>query len=320
MKSKKFILVFLIIMGILLFASGCNGSKADLHIAVITKGTTSEFWRSVKKGVESAETEYNVSCTFSGPSSEEDYETQNRMIENAVNDGADAIVFSAIDYYKSTETIERAINAGVKVVLIDSGIETDREIAFIGTDNYEAGVKACEAALAKLPKGQTAVVGLINYDEYSDNGRQRERGFRDRLAKEPGAVIASAVNINSTAEEATEATVKMLSENSGINIIVGFNEWTTLGVGYGVKELGLSESVTAVGFDSNVVSIGMLETGEMDALIVQNPFAIGYLGVQSAHKLLNGKTLDPETVTETTAVTAENMFDSDIQKILFKFE
>ena len=64
----------------------------------------------------------------------------------------------------------------------------------------------------------------------------------------------------------------------------------------------------------------MLETGEMDALIVQNPFAIGYLGVQSAHRLLNGKTLEPETVTETTAVTAENMFDSDIQKILFKFE
>ena len=83
--------------------------------------------------------------------------------------------------------------------------------------------------------------------------------------------------------------------------------------------MGLSEEVAAVGFDSNVVSVGMLETGEMDALIVQNPFAIGYLGVRSAVELLGGKDIAAVDNTSVTVVTKDNMFEPEVQRILFKF-
>ena len=77
----------------------------------------------------------------------------------------------------------------------------------------------------------------------------------------------------------------------------------------------------AVGFDANVQSVQLLETGEMDALVVQNPFAIGYLGVQNAAMLLRGEALSQEVQnTDVTVVTRDNMFDEDIQRILFQFD
>ena len=87
-----------------------------------------------------------------------------------------------------------------------------------------------------------------------------------------------------------------------------------------MQELGTAAGVYAVGFDSNVQSVAMLETGEMDALIVQNPFAMGYLGVASACDVVAGRAVDKNVDTATTVVTGANMFEPDIQKILYRFE
>ena len=94
----------------------------------------------------------------------------------------------------------------------------------------------------------------------------------------------------------------------------------TLGIGEAVKNLKMSKKIYTVGFDTNTVSVGMLETGEINALIVQNPFAIGYLGVMNAAKLISGEKCDSEQYTAVTAVTRKNMFDSDVQKLLFNFK
>ena len=163
------------------------------------------------------------------------------------------------------------------------------------------------------------VIGIVNYDPNSANGQEREAGLR-AVAEENGATVAGVVNVDSNIESATAGAIELLSEHPEINVIVGFNEWTTLGVGYAVEQLGLADRVAAVGFDSNVVSIGMLETGEMDALIVQNPFAIGYIGVQTAYELLNNGEVDETILTSATVVTRENMFSESIQRILFRFD
>ncbi len=163
------------------------------------------------------------------------------------------------------------------------------------------------------------IIGLVNYDPNSANGQEREAGLR-AVTEENGATVAGVVNVDSNIESATAGALELLNEHPEINAIVGFNEWTTLGVGYAVEQLGLADMVAAVGFDSNVVSIGMLETGEMDALIVQNPFAIGYIGVQTAYELLNNSEVDETILTSATVVTRENMFSESIQRILFRFD
>ena len=242
------------------------------------------------------------------------------MIDEAVEAGANAIVFSAIDRYETKKHLEDAVRKGVKLILIDSGADTEMAESFIGTDNYAAGKMVCEAVLDGMGTEKPLKVGLVNYDENTENGSSREEGFRDRAADAANIEIVASVHVASDADIAKLAAVSMMREHPDINVIVGFNEWMTLGVGYAMRELGTAAGVYAVGFDSNVVSVGMLETGEMDALIVQNPFAMGYLGVASACDAIAGKTLDKNVDTATTVVTKSNMYDPDIQRILYRFK
>ena len=319
--SFKKIISLLLSLAIALGLCACTKTNEKIYIAVIAKAINSDFWHNVKNGVYSAATEYNVSVTFEGPENEEDYEAQNAMIENAVKDGADAIVLSAIDYNKSVDMVNAAVRAGVKVITIDSDLNSDMVSLFIGTDNIAAGKAAAKAATDGFAKEANIYIGLVNYNADTDNGNQREEGFREYLSSVPNAQIIASVTAESNEESATAAAKKLLNQDSRINVIVGFNEWMTLGIGNAVKELGLSEKVRAVGFDSNITSVGMLETGEMDALTVQNPFAMGFLGVENAAALVSGESIqEGELYTAVTTVTKENLFDDDIQKILFRFK
>ena len=320
MNPKKIVsLVLAFSMTVCLCA--CSKTDSKKYIAVITKAVNSDFWHNVNNGVLSAATEYNVTVTFEGPENEEDYNAQNALIEAAVKNGADAIVLSAIDYNNSVDTVNAAVREGVKVVTIDSDVNSDAVSLFIGTDNIAAGKEAGKAAVDGFSADSEIIIGLVNYNANTDNGNQREKGFREYIGTVSNARIAASVTAESNEESATAAAEKLLKQNPRINVIVGFNEWMTLGVGNAVKNLGLSKKVRSVGFDSNLISVGMLETGEMDALIVQNPFAIGYLGIEKAAALISGESLPSrEIYTDVTTVTKENIFDNDIQKILFRFQ
>ena len=320
MNPKKIIsLVLAFSMTVCLCA--CSKTDSKEYIAVIAKAVNSDFWHNVNNGVLSAATEYNVTVTFEGPENEENYYAQNSLIENAVKNGADAIVLSAIDYNNSVDTVNAAVRAGVKVIAIDSDVNSDAVSLFIGTDNIAAGKEAGKAAVDGFSADSEIIIGLVNYNANTDNGNQREKGFREYIGTVSNARIAASVTAESNEKSATAAAEKLLKQNPRINVIVGFNEWMTLGVGNAVKNLGLSKKVRSVGFDSNLISVGMLETGEMDALIVQNPFAIGYLGVEKAAALISGESLPSrEIYTDVTTVTKENIFDNDIQKILFRFQ
>lgn len=320
MSFKKILSLFLSIT-VLCFLCACGNRQEKIYIAVIVKSVDSDFFHSMKNGVEAAATEYNVTVTFEGPENEEDYAAQNELITAATQNGADAIVLSAIDYEKSAAAVESAARNGVKVVTVDSNVNSSSVSLFIGTDNREAGKAAAKAATDGFSEMSEIRIGIVNYFESTDNGILREEGFRDYINGISNAKITASVNSKSNTESATAAAENLLKENPQINVIVGFNEWMTLGVGNAVKNLGLSEKVRAVGFDSNVKSVSMLETGEMDALIVQNPFAMGYLGVEKAAALISGEPTDGNTLyTSVTTVTKENLFDADIQKILFRFK
>ena len=288
MNPKKIVsLVLAFSMTVCLCA--CSKTDSKEYIAVIAKAVNSDFWHNVNNGVLSAATEYNVTVTFEGPENEEDYETQNKLIEQAVKNGADAIVLSAIDYNNSVDTVNAAVREGVKVVTIDSDVNSDAVSLFIGTDNIAAGKEAGKAAVDGFSADSEIIIGLVNYNANTDNGNQREKGFREYISTVSNARIAASVTAESNEKSATAAAERLLRQNPRINVIVGFNEWMTLGVGNAVKNLGLSKKVRSVGFDSNLISVSMLETGEMDALIVQNPFAIGYLGVEKAAALISGE-------------------------------
>ena len=205
------------------------------------------------------------------------------------------------------------------IVVIDSDVNSSMVSCRIGTNNLQAGVKAAEAALAV---GEDELyIGIVNYDVNSANGQQRELGFRQTVEQDPRVKDITTINVLSTTEDARTGAKEMLLSDSRINVVVTFNDWTSLGVGWAIRDLDRGDRTQVVAFDSNVVSVGMLETGEVDALIVQNPYAMGYLGVETAANLINGQTGGPSVIdTATTIVTRENMYERESQKILFSFE
>ena len=312
MKFKK-IIAALLLSALLMSLCAC-GKTEEIKVAVIVKSVDSDFWQNFKNGVESAATEYNVSVTFEGPENEEDYAAQNKMISRAAENGADVIVLSAIDRTRNAPTVNAAVRNGVQVIAADSALDSSLISLFIGTDNPAAGIEAAKALEAQFSAGEKIKLGIVGCTEKTENILKREEGLREYFAGLENAEIVAAVSADSSLESAESKAAELLQKYPEINALAGLNEWTTLGVGAAGK-------IKTVGFDTNTVSVGMLETGEMGALIVQNPFAMGYLSVKKAAELKNGEQPGEAAVyTAVTAVKKENMYDPDIQKILFSFK
>lgn len=309
----------LMVMGLCSCTAGTTTSTQH-SVALVAKSTQTEFWLSVFAGAEAAATEYNVKLTIVGPETEEDYETQNRMVAQAVADGAEALVFSAIDYENNAVAIDDAAGQGVRIVAIDSNVDSSAVSTYIGTDNYAAGQMAARAALERV-EGELKV-GIVNYDISSANGQERQRGAADIFQESGRAELVAVINTLAEAGQAQEDTAALLKKHPKINVLLAFNEPTSVGAAEAVENLGLSEQVFLVGFDSNVITIDGLQEGSVDALVVQNPYAMGYLGVESAYKLLSGQSgeLEQTVDTSTQIVDRENLFSSDSQKALFAFE
>lgn len=286
---------------------------------VAKKDRTSEFWDAVITGAEAAATEYNMQLTVLAPDDEENYDAQNTLIEKAVEDGAQALVFSAIDYEENAAAIDAAALAGVTVIGIDSAVHSDKVAAYIGADNYGAGAQAAQSALDGT-EGQL-YVGLINYEVNGANGRDREQGARDTFDASGRAQIVAAMQTHPNAASACSDALAMLRDHPEINVLIAFNETTAVGAAQAVQQMQRVDDLWLVAFDSNIETIDALQTGAVDALVVQNTYAMGYFGVEDAYKMLTGQgsSVDKTTVTPTRIITRDNMFAMDKQKALFPF-
>ena len=288
-------------------------------VALIVKSTDSEFFLSVFAGARAAAVEYNLDLTISGPETEEDYEAQNRMIAQAVEGGAEAIVFSAIDYEHNAPAIDAAAQRGVRIVSIDSGVGSAHVSSYIGTDNYAAGRMAAQAALEGVEGALH--VGIVTSNEGTANGQERVRGAQDALAESGRAQIAGVATTLVDAPRAQIDAAGLLRAHPEINVLLALNEPTSVGAARAVHQLERRDDLFFVGFDSNVVTIDGLQHGCVDALIVQNPYAMGYLGVRSAYRLLAQQGgLEAVVNTSTQIVDRDGLFTMDGQKALFAFD
>ena len=322
MKRSKVLILLSVLLTAVLLLSACGSTArqaAQYKIYLITKSTSTEFWRSVFAGANAAKAEYNVNLVIRGPDTEENYAGQNMYIQEAIRNHADAIVFSAISYTENAAAIDEAAEAGIKIVVIDSDVNSSRVSARIGTDNVQAGRITAAAALDT--EMEHLSVGIVNFALVSRNGQEREIGLREQLEKDPRVEEICTVNSLTDHDAARESAIALLEEHPEINILIGLNEPLGVGVAEASEELGLKDRVRVISFDSNIRCIELLRSGDVSALIVQNPYAMGYLGVETAWKVLQGQSFRPDQLidTATSIITRENMFTVAGQKALFSF-
>jgi ribose transport system substrate-binding protein len=286
------------------------------RIAVVPKGTAHVFWRSVEKGARDAGDKLGAEILWNGPDQETDIEGQKRIIENYIAQGIDALVMAACHQDALLPTVKQASEAGIPTVTIDSGLsDPEASVCYVATDNVEGGRKAAEK-LAELIGG-TGEVGLIPFKQGAASSDERQRGFEEAMAEHDDIDIVATLYSESDSEIAQRVTENMLNAHPGLVGIFACNEPAGVAVARVVEERGLAGQVRVVAYDSSPSEVEALRNGAIQALIVQDPYRMGYDGVATAVKHLNGESVPERIDTGVTVVTAENMDDSDIQRVLY---
>ena len=292
-----------------------------MTIAVIPKGTTHEFWKSIHAGAVKAARELDVEIIWKGPLKEDDREAQISVMENFVTRNVSGIVLAPLDEKALVVPVRNSSRAGIPVVIIDSGLSGEDWISFVATDNKLGGRLAGER-MAELLNGTGKVV-LLRYQEGSASTTLRESGFLEVMAENPGIeVVSSNQYAGATTETAYQTSENLIAPyrtsdtKLDIDGIFCVNESSTFGMLRALQDANLAGKVHFIGFDSSPKLVEALETGEIDALILQNPFKMGYLGVQTIVAYLNKQPYKSFIDTGVTLVTRDNLQDPEIRNLV----
>jgi len=300
-----------------------QGASGPYTIAVIPKGTSHEFWKSINAGAVKAQRELTdqgikVDIIWKGPLREDDRDQQIQVVENFTARHVSAMVVAPLDSQALVKPVLNAIQAKVPVVVMDSDLKSDKYVSFVATDNYKGGRLAGEQ-MGKLLGGKGNVI-LLRYAVGSASTEARETGFLDALKeKYPEIkVVSSDQHAGATRETAYQVSQNLLNRfGREVNGIFCPCEPPTIMMAKALRDVGLAGGkVKMIGFDAGSQSILDLKNGDVQGLVVQNPLLMGYLGVVTAVKYLQGEKVEKRIDTGVVLVTPENMAQAEIKELL----
>jgi ribose transport system substrate-binding protein len=329
-------LVWSLALSALIGLSACGGSpkpgeggagvpptttKARYQIAVIPKGTSHDFWKTIHAGAVKAERELQAQgvdarVLWKGPLREDDREQQIQVVEGFQSQGISAIVLAPLDARALVRPVEEATRAGIPVVIFDSALESKAAVSYVATDNLQGGRLAGEH-MGKLLAGKGKVL-MLRYQEGSASTEAREKGFLEALtAKYPGVtVISSDQHAGPTRDTAKRVAENLLNRYSDLQGIFCVNESSAAGMLLALQDLGRAGKVTFLGFDAHPVFVEAMAKGEMAGFVLQNPFEMGYLAVKTAVQHLQGQKVPPVIDTGVQIVTPENVKTPEMMQLL----
>ena len=310
------------LLGALVFTAALSAQTYE--VAVIPKGTTHEFWTSIHAGALAAAGELKaggitVNVIWKGPLREDDREQQVQVVENFTGRRVSGLVLAPLDARALVAPTEEAVRAGIPVVIIDSGLKSTAPVSTVSTDNYKGGVLGARR-LGELLGGKGKVI-LLRVLAGSTSTEQREAGFLDTLAKEfPGLQILSSDQHAGATRDTAYRTSQNLLNRFGRDVtgIFAPNESSATGMLLAMKDAGLAGGkVKLVGFDSGAQTVAALKSGDLQGLVVQNPFRMGYLGVKTLVASLRGQKVELVIDTGCALVTRENMAEPAMGDLLY---
>ncbi len=314
-------LVCALALPLLLAAATCAGEAAPLTIAVIPKGTTHEFWKSIHAGAVKAERELSAAGTpvkvrWQGPVKEDDRTSQVDLVNTIAAQGVAGIVLAPLDAKALVRPVEQAVKAKVPVVIIDSGLESTAPVSMVATDNRAAG-RLGGKRLGELLGGKGKVL-MLRYQVGSASTELREAGFLDAIKEFPGISVVSADQYaGATRASALTASQTLLNRwGTGIDGIFTPNESSTAGMAQALKQQKLNGRIRHVGFDTSPILVEALKAGDIQGLVAQDPFTMGYLGVKTMVAQLKGEKIAAQTDTPAKLITPENVGSPEFQALL----
>jgi ribose transport system substrate-binding protein len=291
-----------------------NPDKTRLTVAVIPKGTTHSFWQSIRAGAEAAGKELDCKIFWTGPEREGDRERQIQIVEDVIAQKVDAVVLAPLDSRALVPSVENLANRNIPCVIVDSGVETERYVTFAATDNHQGGTLAARR-MGQILGGKGNLL-VLKYAQGSASTMARENGFIETIQKEfPEMKIVDTKYGLDTVETALQAAEDLLTRNQNGQGFFACNESTAVGALQALASQKRNE-IKLVGFDSAPALLQALRGGQIDALIVQNPYKMGYEGVKSAVAAVKHQPVSKKMDTGVAVVTKENLDEPKYRELL----
>lgn len=278
--------------------------------------STNDFWKALILGTKMAAKEYNADIEIKAPAEENDIERQNELLKEAISEEPDAILFSPSSFTESNDLLKEAKEKGIRISFIDSYTEEKVQDLTVATDNLEAGEKLGKFAATLLgPDDQIAIVAHV---KGVSTAVEREEGFRKGLG-DLAKNIVEVVYCDSQYEKSRKLTQELMEKYPNLKMIAGMNEYSSVGAARAVKAAGAKDRIQVVGVDSSQEAVQLMENGVFKGLVVQKAFKMGYIGVKETILMLRGKSYEKDVNSGCELVTPDNMYDSEIEKLLFPF-
>lgn len=300
-------------------AGADSGIGAKPRIAVIPKGTTHEFWKTVHAGAVKASREFDVDIVWKGPLKEDDLRAQIELVQSFVAQKVAGIVLAPLSDKALAAPVKAARDAGIPVVVFDSDLQSDVPVSFVATDNLAAGKLAGEH-MAKLLDGKGNVV-LLRYQEGSASTSNREKGFLEAVRAHAGlARVSDNQYAGATTETAFSTSESILAahkaSSGGVNGVFAPNESSTFGMLLALRKAGLAGKIRFVGFDASDKLVQGIKEGHLDAVVLQDPLNIGYLAVKTMSQHLRGQPMEKRIDTGATLAMRDNLESAAIKELI----
>jgi len=293
-----------------LAAYGATSYAAEPKIPIIVKDTTSFYWQIVLAGARHAGKDLGVNVPELGAQSESDINGQISILENAVAEKPAAVVIAPTEFKALGEPIDEAAKK-VPIIGIDSAADSKAFTSFLTTDNVQGGRIAAdglaEAIKAKYGKveGEVALITSLPGVGSLD---QRAKGFKEEItAKYPGLKLVADKVADGKATTGLNIMTDLITANPDLRGVFASNLIMAQGAGQAIAENKKADTIKLVGFDSDDKLIGFLKDGTIAALVVQDPYRMGYDGIKTALAVSKGEKVQANVDTGANLITKANM-------------
>lgn len=285
-------------------------------IGVIPKATSHLFFLSVHAGVEQAARDFHLDILWNGPQNETDYARQIEIVDSMITRQVAALAISATDERALVAPLERAVRAGIPVTVFDSAVDIDNYVSFIATDNYAAGCTAARTLAGFI--GNRGPIAMVMQKPGGTSTVLRERGFDDTIAKEfPHIQIVARQFGMADPARSRAAAEDILTAHPDLAGLFASSEAASLGSIQAIRNRGLAGRVKLVTFDFSKTHVEALEDGTINAMLVQNPFQLGYDAVKSLDDKLNGRTPAKRVELPARVILKADLAKPEIRALLF---
>ena len=292
-------------------------ANGPITLAVVPKAVGLDFWDSVRKGAECAASRMtDVTVQWDGVTAETDVTGQVNLLQNFVTRQVDGLIYAATDAKVLAQVSQDTLSRNIPVINIDSGTNPQpNNVPVFATDNVAAARKAADLLADALGPGDHKVA-FIPFQAGTVTNDERTAGFKEGLVMHSNLKLVAEQFSKSDPNTALSVTENILTAHPDLDGIFAASEPGVVGAVNALNQAGKAEKVKLIGWDASPDEIKGVTSGAITALVVQNPFRMGFDSVNAMAQTVRTGRIASSKDTGVTFATQQNINDPQVQAIL----